>query len=587
MKQFFKFFTASCLGVFAAFAILFLIGMVMVSMASSKDTTVASNSILKLDFSRIIPEKTGNVKTDPWSMDANEAIGLRDIRRIIRNAANDSNIEGIMLTHKDVSLGQATIKSIVDELNAFKESGKFIYAYGDYYGQSAYFINSTADSIFLNPNGMVDVKGYATMIPFFKNGMDKLGVKFDIFYAGNFKSATEPYRRTDMSEPNKLQTRTFLNGMLDVFQEQITTARGFDEATLDQIMNDYKGINAKSALSANLVDELIFWDRLQDRLRKKLGAKENSKLEFIGLEEYKSKIELKNEGPRDSRVAIVYAEGTVGYGADEKGSISDKGYMKIFEKIRANDKIKAVVLRVNSGGGSALTSDIIHKEIEHLKSDGIPVVSSFGDYAASGGYYIAANSDTIVSMPNTLTGSIGVFSMLPNAQKMAKEKLGVNFDTVRTHQHAINMSPFLEMSPAQKEMMQSETEAIYDQFLDIVAQGRNMTVEEVHEIAQGRVWTGTAGKEIGLVDVIGDLDDAIKIAGEMAGLEKWKIKEYPSIEKEWYEDLLKGFSKGSSAQALIPDDELSKSLIQDYNELKSLMDMKGPQCRVPYIYKFN
>ena len=561
--------------------------MLMVSMASSKDTTVANNSILKLDLSRIIPEKSGNIKTDPWAMDAAESIGLRDLKRTIQNAAEDSNIEGILLTHKDVSLGQATIKSIVDELNAFKESGKWIYSYADYYGQSAYFINSTADSIFLNPNGMVDIKGYATMIPFFKEGMDKLGVKFDIFYAGNFKSATEPYRRTNMSEPNKLQTRTFLDGMLDVFQEQVTTARGFDEATLDGIMNDYKGINGKSALAANLVDELLFWDDLQDKLREKLGVKENGDLDFIDLEEYNSKITLTEEGPRDSRVAIVYAEGTVGYGADEKGSISDKKYMKIFEKIRKDKKIKAVVLRVNSGGGSALTSDIIHKEIAHLKSDGIPVVSSFGDYAASGGYYIAANSDTIVSMPNTLTGSIGVFSMLPNAQKLANEKLGVNFDTVRTHQHSIMMSPFLDMSPAQKAMMQSETDAIYDQFLKIVADGRGMTIEETHEIAQGRVWTGLTGKEIGLVDVIGDLDDAIKIAGDMAGLEEWKIKEYPSIEKEWYEDLLKGLNKGSAAQALIPNDDISRALIKDYSELKSIMEMEGPQCRMPYIYKFD
>lgn len=587
MKQFFKFFTASCLGVFAAIAILFLVGMVMVSMASSKDTTVASNSILKLDLSRIIPEKSGNVKTDPWDMEASETIGLRDIKRVIRNAATDSKIEGILLTHKDVSLGQATIKSIVDELNTFKESGKWIYSYADYYGQSAYFINSTADSIFLNPNGMVDVKGYATMIPFFKEGMDKLGVKFDIFYAGNFKSATEPFRRTNMSEPNKLQTRTFLDGMLDVFQEQVTTARGFDVATLDAIMNDYKGINGKSALQANLVDELIFWDDLQDRLREKLDIKENGKIEFIDLEEYKSKITLTEEGPRDSRVAIVYAEGTVDYGTDEKGSISDKKYMKIFEKIRADKKIKAVVLRVNSGGGSALTSDIIHKEIAHLKSDGIPVVSSFGDYAASGGYYIAANSDTIVSMPNTLTGSIGVFSMLPNARELANDKLGVNFDTVRTHENSIMMSPFLEMTPKQKAMIQSETDAIYDQFLSIVANGRGMTIEETHEIAQGRVWTGLAGKEIGLVDVIGDLDDAVKIAGDMAGLEEWKIKEYPSIKKEWYEDILKNLNKGSSVQALLPNDDLSRALLKDYDELKSIMEMEGPQCRMPYIYKFD
>jgi len=452
----------------------------MVSMASSKDTTVASNSVLKLDLSRVIPEKSGNVKADPFAMDAAESIGLRDLKRTIRNAATDSNIEGILLTHKDISLGQATIQSIVDELNAFKESGKWIYAYADYYGQSAYFINSTADSIFLNPNGMVDVKGYATMIPFFKEGMEKLGVKYDIFYAGNFKSATEPYRRTDMSEPNKLQTRTFLDGMLDVFQEQVTSARGFSEAELDNIMNDYKGINGKSALEANLVDELLFHDELQDKLRAKLDVKENGKIKYIDIEEYNSKITLTEKGPRDSRVAIVYAEGLVDYGNDEKGSISDKKYMKIFEKIRADKKIKAVVLRVNSGGGSALTSDIIHKEIAHLKSDGIPVVSSFGDYAASGGYYIAANSDTIVSMPNTLTGSIGVFSMLPNAKEMVNDKLGVNFDTVRTHENAIVMSPFLEMTPKQKAMMQSETDAIYDQFLQIVADGRGMTIEEAH-----------------------------------------------------------------------------------------------------------
>lgn len=587
MKQFFKFFTASCLGVFAAIALIFLVGMLMVTMAASKDTSVAANSVLKLDLGRVIPEKTGNVKTDFMDLEAAEAIGLRDIKKVIQNAATDDNIKGILLTHKDVSLGQATIKSIVDELNAFKESDKFIYAYGDYYGQSAYFINSTADSIFLNPNGMVDVKGYATMIPFFKEGMDKLGVKFDIFYAGNFKSATEPYRRNDMSEPNKLQTRTFLDGMLDVFQEQITSARGFDEATLDAIMNDYKGINAKSALAANLIDEILFWDDLQDKLRKKLGVKENGEIEFIDLEEYNSKITLTEDGPRESRVAIVYAEGTVGYGTDEKGSITDKKYMEIFEKIRADKKIKAVVLRVNSGGGSALTSDIIHKEIAHLKSDGIPVVSSFGDYAASGGYYIAANSDTIVSMPNTLTGSIGVFSMMPNARVLANDKLGVHFDTVRTHQNAIMMSPFLEMTPKQKAMMQSETDAIYDQFLKVVADGRGMTIEETHTIAQGRVWTGNDGKEIGLVDVIGDLEDAIKIAGDMAGLEEWRIKEYPSIKKEWYEDIIKGLNQGSSAQALIPNDDLSRALIKDYGELKSLMEMEGPQCRMPYIYKFN
>ena len=233
MKQFFKFFTASCLGVFAAFAIIFIVGMIWASIASSKDTTVKSGSILTLDLQRVIPEKSDNVKVDKFNMEPKEAIGLRALKNMIRHAATDDNIEGILLTHKGLGLGQATILSLINELEEYKESGKFLYAYGDYYSQSAYMINTTADSIFLNPNGMVDVKGYATMIPFFKNGMDRLGVKMNIFYAGNFKSATEPFRRSDMSEPNKLQTRAFLKGMLTVFQDQVTTSRGMSLATLD------------------------------------------------------------------------------------------------------------------------------------------------------------------------------------------------------------------------------------------------------------------------------------------------------------------------------------------------------------------
>lgn len=587
MKQFFKFFTASCLGVFAALALIFLVGMIVVSSMSKTDTTVKKNSILKLDLARVIPEKSDNVKVSPLNLEASEAIGLRSLRRMLDMAANDDKIEGILLTSQSVSLGQANILSMIDALKKFKESGKWVYAYADYYSQGAYFLNSVADSIFLNPNGMVDVKGYGSIQPFFKNGMDKLGVKMNIFYAGDFKSATEPFRREDMSANNKLQVREFLNGMLDVFVDQVTEARGFSRADLDNIMNEYKGGNAKTALESNLVDELIYFDNLEDRLREKLGMKDEKKISYIDIEEYKLKKPLVEKGPFDSRVAVVYAEGTVGYGNDDLGAITDKKYMKIFDDIRRNDKIKAVVLRVNSGGGSALTSDIIWDEIAHLKSDGIPVVSSFGDVAASGGYYIAANSDTIVAMPNTLTGSIGVFMMFPNFTELSNDRLGVQWDSVKTHPFAINMNPMVNLTEGEKVLMQRETDKIYDQFLRVVAEGRGMSKEQVHEVAQGRVWTGLKAKEIGLVDEIGDLDDAIRIASEMAGLEEYRVKEFPIIEKPWYQDFIKGMNQSAAAKAVLPQDPMSKQLLKEYKATKELMESTGIQARMPYIYDFD
>lgn len=587
MKQFFKFFTASCLGTIVALGLLTLVGVIWVSAASSKDTTVESGSVLKLDLNRSIPEKSDNVDTDNFSMNTSEAIGLRDIQRLIRKAADDDDISGILLSHSSLNLGQASILSLVDELNKFKESGKFLYSYADYYSQSAYFLNSVADSIILNPNGMIDIKGYATLIPFFKGGMDKLGIKMNIFYAGNFKSATEPFRRTDMSDPNKLQTREFLEGMMTHFRSQVMQARNMNQEQVDRIMNEYLGVNAQSCLENNLVDATMYWDDVEDLLRMKLEVEENKDINYIEIEEYKSKRNINPEGPLSDRIAIVYAEGTVEYGTENNGAITDKKYMDIFSEIRANDKVKAVVLRVNSGGGSALTSDIILKEIAHLKSDGIPVVASFGDLAASGGYYISANADTIVTMPNTLTGSIGVFTMLPNFKDLTNDKLGVTWDSVKTHQLAINSSLYLDMSQREKEIYQSETEAIYDRFLEIVAEGRGLSVDEVHAIAQGRVWTGDKAVEIGLADMVGDLDDALTIAADMAELEDYRVKEYPKIKKPWWQEIVKNLDAQAKVDMTLPNDQYSQAFMQEYRQMRSILEMTGPQMRLPYIYHFN
>ncbi len=594
MKEFFRSMLGSCLGVLVAFLlvvlILFGIG-AAASSASSSSKKTAENGVLKLSFDNAIPEKSGNVETDFMS-GSKSNIGLREIQRLIENAASDNDIKGIVLNVDNLQMGQSTMLQIRNALEAFKESKKFVYAYADNYSQGEYILSTVADSVFLNPNGGIDLHGLGMVTPFFKNTLDKLGVTFDVFYAGDFKSATEPFRRTEMSPENKLQTHEFLDGMLDIVKEQISKSRKISPSTIDDIMNKLNGRNATLALENKLVDGNVYIDQFESKVRKASKLGEEDKINYLSLDDYKSMAELTEKGSYSNKIAIIYAEGEVGYNNPKKGNIDNKRYLKVFDQIKKDDNIKAVVLRVNSGGGSALTSDIIWREVENIKRKGIPVIASFGDYAASGGYYIAAGADKIVASPNTLTGSIGVFSMMPNFKKIMNDKLGVTFDTIKTHNYGVEMSSVYALTDYERKLMTESTDDIYKQFLNRVANGRKMSVDEVHKIAQGRVWTGLKGKEIGLVDEIGFLDDAIKIAAKSAKVTDYKIVEYPRAKKDIWADIMQGVAKSQSGEEdeetnlSIKLNQESKYLFDLYKKNKILLGMEGVQARMLYDIKF-
>lgn len=561
-----------------------------VALSSSQSPTIASNTVLKVSFDGPVPEKTDNVAgtaAGPISI-AQDALGLRRIKRLIEHAATDDKISGILIQDNEVSMGQATINSIRESLEKFKAEGKFIYAYADYMSQSSYYLSSVADSIFLNPQGMVDLKGFATLTPFFKEMLNDIGVEMEVFYAGDFKSATEPFRRKQMSPENKLQTKEFLNEMLSIYQANIAQSRGLSVAEVNSIMDEYKGRTPKSSLASGLIDKIAYIDEVESTIKEKLGVKPKKNIRYKSITEYNDLTKLPVETGKD-KVAVLFAEGTVNYGTDAKGEINEKVYTKFLNKIQHDDNIKALVLRVNSGGGSSLTSDIIWRGIENVKKAGKPVIASFGDYAASGGYYIACGADSIVAEPTTLTGSIGVFTMFPNVSNLMNDKLGIYFDTVKTNTMALGLSPMYDLSKKEEVLVKETVDEIYETFLTRVADGRGMTKEEVHKIAQGRVWTGQKGKEIGLVDVLGSLEDAIQIAAEAAGLDAYKVKEYPYYKTTFLEQFMKEAAKGQNVSLGLESKltEKEKSLLRDMKSLSSIYTDRTPQARLPFILEFD
>ncbi len=583
MKQFFKFLFASCLGTFLALGTIFFAFFVLGSMFSVKDTKIERNSVLLLEFNSPIPEKTGNVQQSPYSFETNNSIGLHRIKKLIKHAQKNSSIEGIVYkANPSTPIGMVAASELSGALREFRDStDKFIYSYGDFFTNKSYLLASGSDSIFINPNGMIEMNGYAAMIPFFKDMLEKVGVSMNIFYAGNYKSATEPYRRNDMSPANKEQTREYLNDNFNLFVQEISQARNISEDYILEIVNALDFDNIPEAIENGLIDGSVYWHEFEDKLRDLCGLSEGKSINFIDINEYSSKVTLKR-GSSKNRIAVVYAEGNVVYDSEEKGVISEKKYNNIFDKIRRDKKVKAIVLRVNSPGGSAFSSDAIWKEIEELKSQDIPVVASFGNYAASGGYYVAAGADKIVSHPQTLTGSIGVFTMFPNYSDLFEDKLGIHFDTVKTNPHAIPLSPYYDLDERQSNALTNYTDALYSKFLGIVAEGRGKSKEEIHEVAQGRVWTGARAFNNGLVDTLGGLDLAIEIAAELAEIEDdYKLSEYPKIQKDIWEELLTEIMKQQNAKVKL--NSLEKQLLSDYSELRFMFRFREPLARLPYM----
>lgn len=590
MQQFFKFIFASCLGtVLALGALIMIFGGAAASLGNrAEKVTVKSNSILKLTLSDPIPEKTNNMAaTGTFDLSAlnDSPLGLTDILNTIEAAKDDDNIKGIYMELAAPAAGMATMSVLRDALKDFKESGKFIVAYGNYYTQGGYYMASVADKLYLNPVGGIAMQGFAAQIPFFKNMLDEWGIKAQVFYAGKFKSATEPFRRTEMSEENRLQVEQYLNEGYDIFLTDMAKSRGKSVTELKQMINDLSVRNAEDAITYGLADGLMYKDQVLEDLRDRLGLEDDDKIEGISLKKYNKSVKKKSNFGASSRIAVVYAEGSIVDGKGETGNIGGDRYAKIIRKIRKDDKVKAIVLRVNSGGGSALASDIILRELMVAKEEGKKVIVSMGDVAASGGYYIACEGDKIFAEPNTITGSIGVFGLLPGLNKLMKDEIGITFDTVKTGQYATLGTPFFDINETEGKIIQQSVDEVYQTFKERVAAGRDMTVDAVDEVAQGRVWTGQKAATIGLVDELGGLDDAIAAAVELADIEDYRVKEYPQT-KEPLQQLLDDIMGKDQTKAYTQSRikaELGEEFYQYYQYAKEIQNMKGVQARMPFM----
>lgn len=595
MQQFFKFVFASCLGVLLSMLVLSFLAIALVggaaaSVGTKEQVTVRPNSVLELNFNAIFPEKTNNVAQEGFTFENKDVVGLFDVLAAIEHAKTDDDIKGIYLDLDFAPGGMSTRSNLRDALLDFKESGKFIVAHADFYTQSAYYLASVADDISVHPTSMlggVEFTGFGRQIPFYKNALDKLGVKMEVYYAGQFKSATEPYRLTEMSEQNRKQIREYLSPLYEKFLADISQSRDITIPELKRIANEWLIRDPKDAVKHKLVDRVAYKDEVLDLLREKIGLEDKDKIYKVGLEDYAAKAKPSTDFSVKDKIAVIYAEGTITSGKDVPGSITDDDYAPMIRKIRKDDKIKGIVLRVNSPGGSALSSESIWRELSLASEEGKPVVVSMGDYAASGGYYIACMADKIYAEPTTITGSIGIFSMIPNASNLLQNKLGLSLDTLNlaTHASALNSLPFHDHSPKFKEVFQEMTDEGYEQFLGRVATGRDMTRDEVHAIAQGRVWTGEKAMELGLVDELGGLDAAIAEAKELANLDQYRITEYPKVKdplQQFMDKWLNPNNATTSARQAVLQAEMGE-FYPYYQQLKEITEMKGPQARMPIM----
>jgi len=591
MNPFIKNIFASCLGVGLAFLLLGFFGFILiVGIASTGDqpVKVSSNTVLHLKFNKPIPEQTDNLELNPFDLSQQKTLGLNDILETIEHAAGDDKIAGILLDMESgLGGGVATAASIRGAITKFQESGKFVVAYSKYYTQGSYYVASAAGTVYLNPLGSIDFHGFSAMIPFFKDMLDNVGVKMQVFYAGNFKSATEPYRLNKMSDQNRMQIREYLEPVFNNFLNEMGKSRNKSVEELRAIADELKIRNAEDAVTYGLADRTGYIDEVIEDLKTRMELGEKDNLKTIGLEQYASSFKKSKNMSAKDKIAVVYAEGSIHASDGERGTIVDDKYVKLIRKIRKDEKVKAIVLRVNSPGGSALASENIWRELSLAKEGGQKVVVSMGDYAASGGYYIACMADKIIAEPNTLTGSIGVFSMLPNASELFEDKIGMHWDSVKTTRYSTGLNPFFDLAPEEQKYLQDATDEIYEKFLKRVADGRNMSRDSVHAIAQGRIWVGEKAKQIGLVDEIGSLADAVISAAELAGVDNYRILEYP-VQKEPLQEFIEeltGQKDNDGIRSKLMQRELGGYYLH-YKEIKAMFEMKGVQARLPLFIDF-
>ena len=540
MRTFFQSILGSCLGVLLAILAIFLIiaGIGSSFYSAGKETPdVKTNSVIRLKLDKNLPELTNNISQVGFTniMDQNKILSIHDYADLIIRAASDKNIKGIYLEADVAGISQTKREILEDALKTFSESGKFIYAYSEYYTGPAYHLATLADEIALFPNGGIDLRGIAAMVPHFKSLSDKIGVKFETYFAGKFKSATEPFRMDHMSDANKLQTHSYLQSLFGEMLTDISHNRSIDSVSLQNVINTYAARNAALAKEKGLIDMIAYEDEVLQRVKDKLGLEREENINFITLSDYYQSEPLKNNYSEESKIAVVYAEGQIHDGKQESGTISGDHYANLLRKIRKDEDVKAVVLRIDSPGGSALASEKIWRELKLIQEKGIPVLASMGTYAASGGYYMACGAEYIVAEPTTITGSIGVFILFPKVNELMNEKLGIHMDTVRTNRYSASFTPYFPSSEDEKNILQSEVDQIYEVFLKRVSEARDMSRDDVNEVAQGRIWTGKQAKTKGLVDELGDLNHTIEKAASFADIEDYRIVTYPRIKDPLYQ----------------------------------------------------
>ncbi len=532
MKQFFKFMFASMLGTFLTLIITIFLLVVIIAgavMSSTKpDTTIPQNAILRLTLDTPIAERSINNSLSDLGFGTKQVPGLYETVNAINKAKTDDRIKGILLDLGAVPSGMATVEEIRDALLDFKKSGKFIYAYSETYSQKAYYLATTANKIYLNPVGALDFRGIAGEVMFLKGLMEKLDVQVQVIRHGKFKSAVEPFMLDKMSEANKEQTLTYINAIWKQMLTGISQTRGLSEDQLNKLADNLTGYTPDLALKEKMVDQLIYKDQLLHELRKNLKIADDKDINAVNLGKYVSATNNQNESYNKDKIAVIFAQGDIVSGEGNEQSIGSEGISKAIRKARLDKSIKAIVLRVNSPGGSALAADVIWREMVLAKKEK-PVVVSMGDLAASGGYYISCAASKIFAHPNTISGSIGVFGLIPNFQKTLQNKLGVTFDKVSTNKHADFISINRPMTGEETNIMQEDIERIYKTFIGRVADGRKLSVSTVDEMGQGRVWSGTDAKRLKLIDDFGGLNKAIAEAAKLANISKYSIRMLPKV----------------------------------------------------------
>jgi len=593
MKTFFGSLLGAFIGVVVAtlVAVFIIIGVISSALSSDRIVNVKDGSVLHLTLNGPVVEREPKSEFAKLTgLGDNKKLGLDAIIEAIHRAKDDDKIKGIFLETQDVDAGMATVEEIRVALLDFKSSGKFIYAYGESYSQKGYYLSSVADKLYLNPQGGMDFKGIGGQIMFFKKMLEKLDINVQIFRHGKFKSAVEPFDLEKMSDANRLQTMTYINALWGQMLSGISAERKVSVDSLNSIATNLRIRNAGDAVNLRLADATLYYDQVMDELKKVTGKEANDKVEFITLGKYIEAGETGSDDedavPSRNKIAVIYAVGNIESGEGDDETIGSDRIARAIREAREDSSVKAVVMRVNSPGGSALASDVIWREVV-LTREAKPFVISMGDVAASGGYYISCGADVIVAEPNTITGSIGVFGLIPEAGTLLSEQFGITIDTVNTNKNAGIGSIYRPVTELEAQVIQQGVEDVYTTFITRVADGRGMAVADVDSIGQGRVWAGIDALRIGLVDTLGTLDDAIAIAARKANLgTDYRIRKLP-VQKDPFEDFLNGKDdedvKAELTQAFIVQ-QLSVFREQYFMFRRSqvLLNAKGVQARMPY-----